>query len=98
MEEKKTERGFNCGKFLDDNGVECSIQKSSSAMEDKIWLGIAKADPIILSSKIIENGVGWAKYPIPEDVFIGTRMHLSIEQVKQLLPMLNKFVETGDII
>ena len=34
-----TERGFYRGEFKDDNGQLCSIQKSSAAEEDKIWLG-----------------------------------------------------------
>ena len=39
MEAKKTERGFNYKEFKDSSGVVCSIQKSSSAMQDKIWIG-----------------------------------------------------------
>jgi len=50
-----------------------------------------------MASKVMKNGIGWVKYPIPEDVQINTRMHLSREQVKAILPILIKFVATGEI-
>ncbi len=37
---EKTERGFAIVPFIDTYGESCSLQKSSSAMEDKIWLGV----------------------------------------------------------
>lgn len=40
---------------------------------------------------------GWVPYRIPEEVNINTRMHLSREQVRDILPILQKFVETGDL-
>ena len=36
---KPTERGFMRGEFVDRFGAKCSIQKSSMATEDCIWLG-----------------------------------------------------------
>lgn len=36
----KTERGFARGEFVDKYGQFCSIQKSSLATEDCIWLGV----------------------------------------------------------
>lgn len=36
----QTGRGFAYGKFKDRYGVECSLQKSSLATEDCIWLGV----------------------------------------------------------
>jgi hypothetical protein len=39
---EKNQRGFDCGKFTDLYGEECSIQKSSLATSDTIWLGIDK--------------------------------------------------------
>lgn len=36
----KTSRGFDLIEFTDRNGVVCSLQKSSAAMEDCIWLGV----------------------------------------------------------
>lgn len=38
----KTERGFVVGEFSDLYGKECSIQESSLAEEDAIWLGVGE--------------------------------------------------------
>jgi len=40
MKLTKTERGFPVDRFTDRYGSECSIQKSSLAFEDCIWLGV----------------------------------------------------------
>jgi len=93
-----TQRGFGLYEFTDRSGKMCTIQDSSLATEPAIYFGIHDADPQILASVIIEGGTGWAKYPLPKDVFIGTRMHLTQEQVKALLPMLTYFAETGEYI
>lgn len=103
MKNYKTERGFNITEFEDSYGFKCSLQMSSSGIEDKIWLGINDADPKIMVSKAKEHGLepiegtGWIRYPIPTDVLLNTRMHLNREQVAELLPYLIRFVETGNI-
>lgn len=68
---KKTERGFALCEFVDRYGEACSIQKSSLATEDCIWLGT--------------NSVGVS------------RMHLTRKQVEDLLPLLIRFVESGEL-
>lgn len=90
---KQTERNFPIGNFKDRYDTECSIQKSSLAFEDCIWLGVNNANP-----KILIPNEGWKPFYIPEEVLLTTRMHLTQKQVKELLPILQKFVETGDII
>ena len=103
MELGKTERGFAIGEFVDRHGAKCSLQKSSLATEDAIWLGINDADPQIMASDAKKLGVstdeshGWIKFKIPKEVFLSTRMHLTQDMVKQLLPALIKFAETGEI-
>ena len=103
MKDTKTQRGFETTEFEDTYGAKCSLQKSSSAKEDKIWFGVDDADPKIRVSKAKEHGLvpqedcGWMEYPIPEDVLLSTRMHLNIEQVEELLPYLKRFVETGNL-
>jgi len=100
---KKTNRGFALGEFTDRNGAKCSIQKSSLATEHAIWLGIDDADPQIMVSDAHKLGIptpsnnGWVKYDIPKEVLLNTRMHLTIKQAKALLPILQKFVETGEL-
>lgn len=74
MKKTKTLRGFDRIDFKDRYNQFCSLQKSSLASEDAIWLGV----DIDLDGK--EN----------------TRMHLTREQVKELLPHLQRFAETGD--
>jgi len=100
MKSKKTSRGFSVKEFADRNGVPCSIQKSSIATEDCIWLG---AEDIGLL-KFVPNGVpsSWQKVDVTE--LLGTRewiannrMHLSIKHAKTLIKALQKFVDTGEV-
>jgi hypothetical protein len=101
MELKTTQRGFTYYQFKDRNGELCSIQESSLATEAAIWLGIDDANPIIMHSDAKKLGMevntdsGWVSYPIPDQVLLHTRMHLTIDQVKALLPILENFVKTG---
>ena len=97
MIQTKTHRGFDYIEFNDFYEKSCSIQKSSLATQDAIWLGINDPEPKILASKTKKGGTGWVDYPVPEYVSINTRMHLSIEQVEELLPILQRFVDTGEI-
>ena len=94
----KTGRNFDLIEFNDLYNGSCSIQKSSLANKDAIWFGIDDPNPQILSSKVRDGGTGWEKYDIPEDILLTTRMHLSREQVKILLPILQKFVDEGEIV
>jgi hypothetical protein len=100
---KATDRGFPYAEFVDRNKVKCSIQKSSLAFEDCIWLGVDDAHPKVMASRAAEVGLdteektGWVPYPIPDHVLLTTRMHLTRENVERLLPLLQRFVETGEI-
>lgn len=98
----RTKRGFNFRSFADYNGVECSIQKSSIATDDLIWLGCDKTG----FQYFIPNGnPSWRSITDAElalkfgaqHIITNTRMHLTRKQVKKILPVLQKFVETGDI-
>lgn len=88
----KTERGFPGFEFKDRYDAKCSIQKSSLAFEDCIWFGVDDADP-----RILTPALGWQPVEISREVSLTTRMHLTQSQVKKLLPILQKFVETGEI-
>ncbi len=81
MKKRKTERGFEICEFEDRYGQKCSLQKSSLATEDAIWLGVSNTGPHMGSSanQDVEHG----------------RMHLTKAQVKKLIPHLVKFAETG---
>lgn len=98
-----TNRGFDIITFTDRYDSPCSIQKSSLATEDAIWFGIDDPEPRIMASQAKQYGIqteettGWIPYPIPQDVLLSTRMHLTQDQVKALLPILQHFAETGEL-
>lgn len=95
---ERTERGFSYHTFTDRNGVECSLQKSSIATEDAIWLGATE-----IGLKRFEPFIGWSDVKLPDGgpggvtYIANNRMHLTREQVAELLPLLQLFVQTGEI-
>ena len=94
MELRTTQRGFEIANFEDSYKLPCSIQKSSKADDDYIWLGIDKTMLTVFKD---ENKGQHIVTELPANWSVDTRMHLSREQVEQLLPLLQKFVETGDL-
>lgn len=97
MKIEKTNRGFKYLEFKDLYKHGCSLQESSLATDDAIWFGIDDADPQIMKSDTPEGGTGWKKFHIPKEVNLTTRMHLNREQVAELIPILQNFVDTGDV-
>lgn len=107
MEINRNARGFSYTEFTDLYGKKCSIQNSSLSTQDAIWFGIDDASPQIMSRDAIKLGLrqetfderdnGWVNFEVPKEVLMHTRMHLSREQVVELLPVLQQFVETGYI-
>lgn len=101
-----TGRGFALAEFVDRNGVKCSLQKSSIATEDAIWLGCDDENP-----RVMVAGKGWqpVAYAVAEpepdnlvtidakEMLVNTRMHLTREQVAALLPLLQGFVDCGEV-
>lgn len=85
-------RGFLRADFVDEYGAACSIQKSSLATADAIWLGIDRVTPQVLVA-----GEGWKDVPLPDGALSSGRMHLTREQVAALLPLLQRFVDTGEL-
>lgn len=103
MKKRHTNRGFPYYEFKDKGRQPCTIQLSSLADDRCIWFGLDNANPQVMASQAHLFGVkttettGWVEYPLPAEVRIHTRMHLSVRDVKKLLPILQKFVETGDL-
>jgi len=91
---EKTNRGFNISKFKDSYNKECSLQQSSSAMDDYIWLGIDKPNLVVFED---ENKGKYIETIMPPNFSVSSRMHLNREQVAELLPHLQRFVETGEL-
>lgn len=100
---KYTARGFPYNDFKDRYGAKCSIQLSSLATEEAIWFGVDDPEPQIMAKDAKKLGIetkevcGWIPYPLPKEVLLKTRMHLTRDQVRELLPILQKFVDTGDL-
>lgn len=94
MNLERNQRGFENGKFKDSYNNECSIQKSSAAMDDFIWLGIDKPKLTVFEN---ENMGKYIETVLPKTWMVYSRMHLSREQVAELLPILQKFVDTGEL-
>lgn len=101
---KHTDGGWPYVEFQDRYDKRCTLQKSSLAAEDAIWLGIHDIEPIVLARDAASVGVqtsetvGWVPYPIPREVQLHSRMHLTREQVAALIPVLQRFVDDGEVI
>ena len=98
-----TARGFAMVEFKDAYDASCSIQQSSNAGYDALWLGIDDVDPKVMASQASSVGVdtyettGWVKYPIPEEVLLSSRMHLNREQVEGLVNHLQTWLKEGEL-
>ena len=93
----KTERGFAVVEFEDMYGVSCSIQKSSLASEDCVWMGLNEVVPKIMAKELREDLTGWVNFPSPEEVLLNARMHINKQQAKEIIEVLQTFVDTGEI-
>lgn len=78
----KTQRGFSYFTFRDQYGIECSLQKSSLAEPDCVWLGV--------------DYTGEKIHPVT-GAQLGHRMHLTRESVQELIQELQVFVDTGKL-
>jgi hypothetical protein len=83
---KTTSRGFRLGTFKDRYGEISEIQESSLADEAAIWLGCRGR---------VEVGPPWEEYKLPDNAVMHSRMHLTQDMVRELLPLLQYFVDTG---
>ena len=103
MKIEKTQRGFDITEFKDRYDNPCRLQHSSLATENAVWFGITDPNPQIMASQAAEHGIeteetsGWVDYPIPKNVNIWTEMHLTDNQLSDIIPYLIGFVETGRI-
>jgi hypothetical protein len=95
---KTTPRGFGILQFKDRNGNECSLQKSSLAFEDCVWLGCNE-----IELKRFTPGKGWEHINLEQNHPGGivhtanTRMHLSQSQVREILPFLQRSADPGEL-
>ncbi len=98
---EKTNRGFSIVRFKDEYGYTFTLQQSSLATKACIWFGPNDVDAKILASEAHLAGVkteettGWVAFPIPPQVSMHTRAHMSRKQVKQLIRYLTCWLRTG---
>ena len=98
MKIDRTVRGFTRVEFTDRSGRACSLQHSSLTQPTHVWLG---CDEIGL--RRFEPGIGWSDVELPQnksrgvDYIANNRMHLDRETVRELLPFLTRFAETGEL-
>ncbi len=81
MKVSTTGRGFVIIKFRDKYRQPCSLQESS--VGGCIWLGVYQRTDLNTGD------------PLPDDD--NFRMHLTREQVEELLPFLQEFVKSGEL-
>ena len=93
MKINKTPRGFSRGFFRDQDGIFCSIQKSGLATRECVWIGIENPELVVFEDESCAN---YIVAKMPENFMVNAKMHLNREQVKELLPILTEFVETGN--
>lgn len=93
--EEKTNRGFALVEFKDANGAECSLQTSSALNSHDqpwtyhLWIGCDGPNP-----KVMKYGEGWVPYELPEEVLCTTRMHLTRDQVSELVESLQAWLDS----
>ncbi len=88
---KPTPRGFLRADFKDGYGLACSLQESSLATKSYIWLGLNEPELKMQTN----TGDGWKKVELADHVEAFSRMHLDRATVRELIPLLQRFVDTG---
>jgi hypothetical protein len=90
IKERETNRGFQMIEFDDYYGQHCSLQMSSLAEPPCIWLGVDNTgDRISFPNRYPGDG--------EPNVDVGVRMHLTDEQVKELIKYLKRFIKNDKL-
>ena len=100
-------RGFSRMDFTDRYGEQCSLEKSSLATEDAIWLGVNEPKLMEFYPAPRETDEAWfdvtqeamekVKHRPQNEMHLSGRMHLTRDMVKILLPYLYNFVNRGEL-
>lgn len=101
----KTQRGFAIYKFKDRVKRLCTLQKSSLATQDCIWLGLNEPEIKEFYPSPRDTDESWfdcdldkLKHRAQNEIYAFSRMELTRKQVEKLIPYLQKFVDTGELI
>lgn len=103
LSQEITGRGFGLVTFTDRYGAACQLQMSSLATDEAVWFGVQHAEPKIMASQawmvglVTDQETGWVDVPLHDAISLNTRMHLTRDQVRALLPVLQRFADTGEL-
>ena len=105
--------GFDQVHFVDAYDDACSVECSTAIGdrdEDRnnpgssfLWLGLDSTNPLVKASDARSVGVettktvGWVPYPIPDEVLLNTRMHLSRKHVAKLIGIMQHWLDHGNL-
>jgi hypothetical protein len=90
----RNEKGNDLVMFIDGHDQECCIEMTQRA--ESIWLG--PTDPAMTVYEMPDRTGKTLEIQVPFGFKIHAQMHLSREQVSQLLPFLTNFVERGKLL
>jgi len=97
IEEEDSDRGFSHITFKDSHGLVGTIIESSAATRlPCIHFGVKDPKVKVMASSLNSNATGWTDVT-PEGASIDSSLHLNTDQVKLLIPILQNFVDTGEV-
>ena len=88
----RTGRGFALYEWVDSYGEKCSIQKSSIATADMLWLGVDSP-----SVQLVGRVGPPRPFELPPDAMVSSRMHITRAQARKPAKLLAHFAETGEL-
>lgn len=99
-----TDRSGNLCSLQCSSAIDFDVPRHETPGSSFVWLGVNDANPQIMAADAKRFGIvstsrttGWVDYPIPPEVVMSTRMHLSREQVKRLIGHLQTWLANGDL-
>ena len=108
MKKSYTNRGFGHIEVELRHGEQLSIQKSSLATENAIWMGAAEENvKAFIPSEERAPYFDWVDIDVRElikmkhsrvdGIVTNTRVEITQEKMKELLPIFKHFAETGEL-
>lgn len=98
---KTTARGFPYIEFLDSNDIECTIQISSAYREEDVLIWFGANDIGLKEFVAYRKPSAWQDVELKQSqghhFVANNRMHLTQSKVRELLPILTHFAETGEL-
>lgn len=97
MEDEVSNRGYSHITFTDTHGLVGTVTESSAVGRlPCIHFGVKDPKVKVMASTLNSHGTGWVDIT-PEGASIDSTLHLNTDQIKLLIPILQNFVETGEV-